>query len=199
MFSLSEYMNKLLIFVLLGLLFAVPGEVLNQILARHNVRAFRSTMISYTVLLLIGYFPGRGISSVCKKSRSRLIYYLLVGFLGLLVEWFLLGNAPVLEPFQIITQPGMFTYWGTMLLAPWLMMEPDFSGLKKSFTRFFASFSLLYLIVGVVVPRDKGGIFFAFILFAAGTTALNYFYVKYFAALHQRESVGGSVRQPKPL
>jgi hypothetical protein len=32
-------MNKLLIFVLLGLLFAAPDEVLNQILARHNVQA----------------------------------------------------------------------------------------------------------------------------------------------------------------
>jgi len=112
-------MKELLIFVLLGLLVAAPGEVLNQILARHNVQAFRSTMISYTVLLLIGYFVGEGISSVCKKSRSRLIYYLLFGFLGVMVEWFLLGNAPVLEPFQIITQPGMFTYGGTMLLAAW--------------------------------------------------------------------------------
>jgi hypothetical protein len=36
---LSERMNKLLIFVLLGLLFAAPDEVLNQILARHNVQA----------------------------------------------------------------------------------------------------------------------------------------------------------------
>jgi phosphoglycerol transferase MdoB-like AlkP superfamily enzyme len=179
-------MNKVLIFVLLGLLFAAPGEVLNQILAQHNVQAFRSTMISYTVLLLIGYFVDKGISSVCKKSRSRLIYYLLFGFLGLLVEWFLLGNAPVLEPFQIITQPGMFTYWGTMLLAPCLMMEPDFAELKKSFARFFASFSLLYLIVGMVVPKDKGGIFFAFILFAGGTTALNYFYMKYFKELARR-------------
>lgn len=149
-------MKKLLIFVSLGLLVAAPGEVLNQILARHNVRAFRNTLISYTVLLLFGYFVGKGIGSVCKKSRSRLIYYLLFGFLGLLVEWFLLGNAPVLEPFQIITQPGMFTYWGTMMLAPCLMMEPDFAELKKSFARFFASFSLLYLIVGVGVPGDKG-------------------------------------------
>jgi hypothetical protein len=193
---LSERMNKLLIFVLLGLLFAAPGEVLNQILAGHNVRAFRSTMISYTVLLLIGYFVGKGISSVCKKSRSRLIYYLLFGFLGLMIEWFLLGNAPVLEPFQIITQPGMFTYWGTMLVAPCLMMEPDFAEMKKSFARFFVAFPLLYLIVGMAVPRNKGGIFFAFILFAGGTTALNCFYVKYFAGLHQRESGGGSVRHP---
>jgi hypothetical protein len=170
-------------FVLLGLAFSAPGEVLNQILARHNVRAFGSTMISYTALLLVGFFVGKGISAVCKKARSRLIYYLLFGFLGLTVEWFLLGNAPVLEPFQVIAQPGMFTYWGTMLLAPFLIMEPGFAELKKSFVRFFASFSLLYLIVAVVVPRDKGGIFFAFILFAAGTTALNYFYVRYFKEL----------------
>ena len=176
-------MKPLLFFVLLGLLFAAPGEILNQILARQNIRAFRSTMISYAVLLLIGFFVGRGFSAAFRKSRARLAYYLLFGFLGLMVEWFLLGNAPVLEPFQVITQPGMFTYWGTMLLAPWLMMDPDFPALKKSFALFFVAVSLLYLIVALAVPRDKGGIFFAFIIFAGGTTALNYFYVKYFREL----------------
>jgi hypothetical protein len=110
-------MKKLLVFILLGLAFAAPGEILNQILARRNVQAFRSTMISYAGLLLIGFFVGKGISAVFKKSRARLIYYLLFGFLGLMVEWFLLGNAPVLEPFQVITQPGMFTYWGTKQLC----------------------------------------------------------------------------------
>lgn len=176
-------MKKLLIFISIGLLFAAPGEILNQILARENVRAFGSTMISYALLLLIGFFVGKGINSLCNKSRSRLIYYLLFGFLGLMVEWFLLGNAPVLEPLQIITQLGMFTYWGTMLLAPCLIMEPDLAALKKSFATFFASFSLSYLLVALVVPRAKGGIFFGFILFAAGTSALNYFYVKYFKTL----------------
>ena len=111
-------MKRLFIFVLLGLAFAAPGEVLNQILARQNVRAFGSTMTSYTVLL-----------------------------------------------------------------APCLIMGPGFAELKKSFARFFASFSLLYLIVAVVVPKDKGGIFFAFIIFAGGTTGLNYYYVKYIKEL----------------
>ncbi len=100
-----------------------------------------------------------------------------------MVEWFLLGNAPVLEPFQIVTQPGMFTYWGTMLLAPYLMMEPDVAGLKRRFMLFFASFSLVYLLVALVVPKARGGIFFGFVLFATGTTALNYFYVRYFKRL----------------
>ena len=176
-------MMRLLIFVLLGLGFAAPGEILNQILARQNVRAFGSTMISYTVLLLVGFFVGKGISAIFAKPKARLIYYLLFGFLGLMVEWFLLGNAPVLEPFQVITQPGMFTYWGTMLLGPWLMMEPDFRELKRSFGRFFVLFSAFYLLVALIIPRQKGGIFFGFILFASGTTMLNYYYVKYFKML----------------
>jgi putative flippase GtrA len=85
-------MKRLLIFVVLGLFFAAPGEVLNQILARHNVRAFGSTMISYTVLLVIGFFAGKGFDAIFTKSRARLIYYLLFGLLGLMVEWFLLGT-----------------------------------------------------------------------------------------------------------
>src|SRR4051812_39387041 len=106
-------MRKLLVFVLLGLLFAVPGEVLNQILARRNVRAFRSTMISYAVLLIIAFFVEKGISAAVRnKANARTAYYLLFGFLGLMVEWFLLGNGPSLNPLQIIVQPGMFTYWG---------------------------------------------------------------------------------------
>jgi hypothetical protein len=32
-------------------------------------------------------------------------------------------------------------------------------------------------------PKAKGGIFFGFVLFAIRTTALNYFYVKYFKGL----------------
>ena len=178
-------MKRLLMFISLGLLFAAPGEILNQILARHNLQAFRSTMISYSVLLFIGFFADKAFNRVCRKSRARLLYYLFFGTLGLMVEWFLLGNAPVLEPFQIVTQPGMFTYWGTMLLAPWLVLDPELPALRKSFVRFFISFSLLYLLVALLVPKAKGGIFFAFIIFASGYVALNYFYVKYFKAQAQ--------------
>ncbi len=193
-------MKKLLIFIVLGLGFAAPGEILNQILARQNLRAFGSTMISYTVLLLFGFFVDKGISMALRKSRARLVYYLLFGSLGLMVEWFLLGNAPVLEPFQVITQPGMFTYWGTLLLAPRLIMEPGFGALKWSFGRFFLAFSLLYLVVALVVPRSKGGIFLGFVLFATGTTALNYFYVKYFKGLAKVEMAGNGQQldRPKP-
>ena len=83
----------------------------------------------------------------------------------------------------------MFTYWGTMLLAPALMLEEGLGDLKKSFLKFFWAFSLLYLLIGAVVPKEKGGIFFGFVLFAAGTTALNYFYVKYFRRLANKRPV----------
>ncbi len=176
-------MKKLVAFILLGLGFSVPGEILNQILARHNVRAFGSTMISYTILLFIGFFVEKAISATFEKPKARLVYYLLFGFLGLMVEWFLLGNAPVLEPFQVITQPGMFTFWGTMLLGPWIVLEAEFPALKWSFVRFFLLYSLVYLEVAMILPKEKGGIFIAFVIFAAGSTALNWFYWKYFKHL----------------
>ncbi len=181
-------MKNLLSFILLGLLFAAPGEILNQLLARHDFRAFRITMTSYTVPLLIGFWVGKALSAVFSQFSARLIHYLLFGALGLMIEWFLLGNAPVLDPFQIITQPGMFTFWGTMLLAPYLIMEAGFRELKRSFAKFFIAFSLLYLTVGLLVPRAKGGIFLGFVLFAAGTTALNFFYVRYFKGVREGET-----------
>jgi hypothetical protein len=176
---------RLLTFILFGLMFAIPGEILNQILARHNIAAFRTTLISYTFLLFIGFFAWKGLHTLLKnRARAALAHYLLFGTLGLMVEWLLLGNAPVLDPFQIITQPGMFTFWGTMLLGPALMMETsEFQELKNAFFCFFVVMSLLYLLLAVVLPKEKGGIFLGFVFFAGGTTALNYFYLKYFRKL----------------
>jgi hypothetical protein len=178
-------MSGFWIFVLFGLALAAPAEVLNQVLARGNPPAFLNTMISYFVLLVIGYFVNQALARhFHRRARARLTLYLLFGSLGLMVEWFLLGNAPVLSPLQLITQSGMFTYWGTMMLAPCLLREPaDFAGIKRKFVRFFGAYSLLYLLVAGIVPRAKGGIFFAFVIFAAGTAGLNVFYVKYFRFL----------------
>lgn len=169
-------------FVGIGLLLAAPGEVLNQILARHNLVAFRQAMISYAVLLLIGFFVGALLRRACHgRWYGTLAFYLLFGTLGLMVEWFLLGNAPVLDPFQVVVQPGMFTYWGTMMLGPLFVLEPvDPPGLRRSFLVYFAAVSATYLVVATVVPRDRGGIFFGFVIFAAGTAGLNVFYGKYF-------------------
>lgn len=137
------------------------------------------------MLLFVGYFLTRAIRrGFKKKHHAALAIYLLSGTLGLMVEWFLLGNSPVLDPFQVIVQPGMFTFWATLFLAPWFLREgPELLALKTSFVRFFVCLSLLYLTVAILVPRNKGGIYFGFILFAAGYTALNYFYWKYFTKL----------------
>jgi hypothetical protein len=183
--TIKQSAQRLCIFILLGLLLAAPGEILNQILARHDLRAFRTTMFSYFILLFIGFFVGKGIARLIKRrARAMVIYYLGFGSLGLAVEWLLLGNAPSADPFQVITQPGMFTFWGTMLLGPRLIVDPAGSpGLSRSFIGFFATFSAIYLLVAAIIPRDHGGIYFGFIIFAAGSTWLNYFYIKYFKLL----------------
>lgn len=182
---MRQSISQLCAFILLGLLLAAPGEVLNQILARHDARAFRTTMTSYSILLCVGFFVGKGIARLIKRrARAMLVYYLGFGSLGLAVEWLLLGNAPTLDPFQVITQPGMFTFWGTMMLGPRLIMDPAGSpGLRRSFIGYFVTFSALYLLVAAIIPRNYGGVFFGFIIFAAGSAWLNYFYIKYFRLL----------------
>ena len=172
---------RLVRFILLGLLLSAPGEVLNQILARHDVKAFWTTLFSYSILLFLGFFAARLLDwFIPRKWAAVLMHYLLFGTLGLAVEWVLLGNAPVLEPFQIVTQPGMFTYWGTMMLGPRMILEPAGApGLRRNFVLFFAAFSAAYLLVAWLLPRDRGGIFLGFVIFATGTAALNYFYIQY--------------------
>jgi hypothetical protein len=183
--TIKQSAQRLCIFILLGLLLAAPGEILNQILARHDVRAFRTTMFSYSILLLIGFSVGKGIALLInRRARAMVIYYLGFGSLGLAVEWLLLGNAPSADPFQVITQAGMFTFWGTMLLGPRLIVDPAGSPeLRRSFIGFFATFSAIYLLVAAIIPRNHGGVYFGFIIFAAGSTWLNYFYIKYFKLL----------------
>jgi hypothetical protein len=84
----------------------------------------------------------------------------------------------------------MFTFWGTMLLGPRLIMEPAGSpGLRRSFIGFFVAFSAIYLLVAAIIPRNRGGIFFGFIIFAAGSTWLNYFYIKYFKLLKANQPI----------
>jgi hypothetical protein len=177
-------------FLVLGLLLAAPGEVLNQVLARHDWRAFRATMVSYFVLLLIGFFAGEGAFRLIRsRARAMTLYYLASGTFGLGVEWLLLGNTPTADPLQIITQPGMFTYWGTMLLGPRLIAQPAGSPrLRRSFIGFFVGFSVAYLAVAVLVPRDHGGIFFGFLIFAAGNVWLNYYYARYCKGLQLLET-----------
>ena len=130
-------LRELVTFILLGLFLATPGEILNQIVARHDVHAFQTTLFSYSVLLLIAFFVCRTIVVVLKQRRAALVSsYLLFGSLGLALEWSLLGNAPVLDRLQLITQRGMFTYWGTLVLGPILLNDPEAPrGLRRSFPR----------------------------------------------------------------
>ena len=109
-------MKRLVPFIACGLLTTIPGEILNQVLARHDLGAFRSTMISDVVLLFIGFFVAKGL---CRLFRKRC----------------------------------------------------------------YAALTNLYLSVAVLLPKEKGGLFLGFVIFATGYVGLNYHFWQYFQML----------------
>ena len=103
-------MKLLLKFILIGLLFAAfPGEIANQIIVHKTLWGFASTMLIYSVLLFFGYF----ISKLFKRKLAlTLLYFVLFGIIGLLIEYFIIGQGP--EAYA----SGMFTFWAFLFTLP---------------------------------------------------------------------------------
>ena len=163
-------------FVFIGLVFAVPAEIWNQIFnLKTGLAGFVATMVIYAVLLAFAYF----FSLKIEKIKGMVFYFLFFGMVGLVVEWFILGNAGA----AILTQFAMFSFWAGMPLTGKVVSEKNdvpapLMSLKSSAKKFY------YVYLGAIVLASiafsaMGG----FIVFVAGSIALYYFYFRYFRIL----------------
>jgi hypothetical protein len=169
-------------YVAWGLALSLGGEFLNQIIVHHSIKGYFSTLALYAVLLFIAYGLQMIISKLIEKKNVREIFeYCLFGSAGLMIEWFLIGNAPWDHTGAL--QIGMFTWWACLWVMPHLLLETSISydSLKKSFWRFFIPFTLSYLIISTLIPTL--GINFGIIIYAYGTVVVNYFFVRYVMAI----------------
>lgn len=180
-------------FILLGLFFAAPAEVLNQIFSLRSIHGFFATMRSYAILLLLTYLLYRFLGWFIQNPFWRqLPYYLLFCSLGLSIEWLLLGNAPTLDPLQVFVQLGMATYWGTFTFMPVMVMEKMNPTIVKKITKSFIAASIFYILLGGLF--GKAGVFLGFVVFSFFFSFLNVFYYQYFKRLYYRQPMISKVR-----
>jgi hypothetical protein len=117
-------MFQFLAFVVLGVLYTVPPEYLNQVLIHETWSGYRTTILVNAVLLVFMFFLWRWLSRTSSDGRSRkgpIAYFFIAGILGLFVEWFLIGNHPLSDSLQL----GMFAYWSGFLLLPAVILASD--------------------------------------------------------------------------
>ena len=148
-------------YVLIGILFMTPGEFLINVFVKGSLAYYFLAVLFYALLIFISY----GLWKLTSRMRSQWLEFtlssLLFGFLGLMGEWFILGNAPWLNPDAV--QLGMVAWWIGVFLVPRLFLEDDsYRDIKKFALWFHVIFSLVYLIVSALGRLAIGIVIFGY-------------------------------------
>jgi hypothetical protein len=123
--------------------------------------------------------------------RAAALYYLAAGALGLVVEWCIIGLSPWRDPNAPLTvivvfHAGVFSFWGTVALAPHLLLDarPEMAKLKRRFTITFSALmgaTYIFTFAAKVFGAPRGAQFLGAIgLVILTFLALNVFYIQYF-------------------
>jgi hypothetical protein len=121
-----------------------------------------------------------------REPARELAHFFLFGFVGLMIEWFLMRLSPWSNPdanpiLMLVFQLGMFSFWATVAFAPRLFANPEelSQQTRKWIVRFYVPYFVGVYVVGLSVPeRMRFGTIIALIIF--GYLFLNVFYARYF-------------------
>ena len=149
-------------FVVIGSIFATVEEFLTVVVLRHDVPSYLFTLlILFPTYLSFVYFSSRIIDRFIRREPAQGLAHLLIyGFLGLLLEWFLMGLSPWSNPaanpvLMLAFQTGMFAFWATVATVPRVFL--DQSGYARHARRrilwFFVPYFALVYGVGLSVPE----------------------------------------------
>ena len=185
-------------FILIGLISAAfPGEIGLKLMYHRAPHAFLITMANYVWFIAIGLCVGQFLRRrIASPFRARLAYFLLYGCIGLSIEWLLLHVYPfqILNPAQLM----MFSFWGGMLLLPWIMVmeeaTPEIVALRRQLWRYLAGwnavallpFPLTQLFAPAAVPATRG---WALFVFGIGVLGMDILYFRYFRSLWRQEAL----------
>lgn len=181
-------MKRYLAFVAIGSGFATVEEFLTVVLLRHDVGSYIFTLvILFPVFLSVVYFSSKLLDRAFHREQARELAHLAVyAWVGLMLEWFLMGLAPWSNPnanplLMLVFQLGMLSFWGTVAFAPRLFLNGRGRATAKRMLRFYIPyFTLVYVIAFAAPERARFAIVIPCIIF--GYLALNVFYAKYFRA-----------------
>jgi hypothetical protein len=183
--------KKFLNFIAVGTFFSTIEEFLTVVVLRGDIPAYFFTLlVLFPIFLTFVYFSSRLLDSFLgDQPRRELAHYFIYGFLGVMIEWFLIGLSPWSDPnanpmIMLVFQLGMFSFWGTVAFAPRLFnnMNELSKAIRSSILGFYIPYFVIVYLVGFIIPGQfKFPVIISLIIFAY--LFLNLFYLKYFGRL----------------
>ena len=165
-------MNKFLKFILIGYFFAIIVELqFNYVTG--NVGNFIFTLIAYPFYVSFVYFTSKIFNVIKKDSIADFFVWLVYGLLGLMIEWFIIGNSPWGNPEAI--QIGMFSFWAAVAFMPRIFTIEGYKKIKKWIKIYFVVYLAIALPATFFVPSPLN-LGLTTLLMTFFYTAMNGFY-----------------------
>lgn len=159
-----ETLRKTSIFFLCGMLLSLLGEVVVKLLIEQNppdffsFSLFLNNALLFFILVSFYYFSLR--------LAIKLEFYYLLGFmLGIMIEWYGLGNTPLLN--TMLNTIAMFFYWSAIVLFPAAAVEKEFSRGRRNILALFMGMILLDAVLIYLVKLSPAAPFFWVLLIAS--------------------------------
>lgn len=175
-------------FIFIGFVFATVVEFQFNILVKGSsgISRYIFTVFFYPVYLIFVYFSSRMIDRIFKKKTiSDIVYYFAYGFIGMSIEWFVIGNSPWGNPDAI--QIGMFAFWVALAFMPRIFIDDgdDLKELKRSIIKYYAAYAIISTVMGSMIPFDLRivPIVLAEVIVYV---LMNYFYIQYYRIKSKR-------------
>jgi hypothetical protein len=180
-------------FFLYGLAIAGLEEFITQGVLKDSYFLWVFTLIPFGVFLGIAGCVWAVLHKFAAGGRAAVLYYLAAGTTGLAVEWFLIGLSPWSDrtspPVLIaVFHAGMFSFWGTVALAPRILLDsrPQIAKLRHRFLRAFTALGVVTYVLtfaAKAMSAEKDAQFLASIGPVVITfLTMNVFYVQYFGS-----------------
>ncbi len=145
---------KLFKFIFIGLLVTLAGEYQINILVQHKeLGPFLGTFVNYAIFLIIFFAFGKVLDKKFEAGKADLIYYFVAGFVGLAIEWFLIGNSIFANPQA--NQAGMFAWWTGVFMIPRIFTKQSNQAnavVKKKIYYILIPYSILSVLLVSLLP-----------------------------------------------
>lgn len=154
-------MRRYLIFLGAGTFFSTVEEFATIVILKHDVPSYLMTLvILFPAFLTIVFFSGRLIDRVLFDTPwCEVTHFVVYATTGLMIEWFAIGLSPWSNPtanavVMFLFQLGMFSFWGTVAVAPRLFLRSDDHSVKtrRSILRLYIPYFLIVYLVALTAP-----------------------------------------------